>query len=77
MLHFPCPKCGGKVETAESDSVSYAARNMKRFGSGSLTGHSHPLFSGLSLALSVGNFIYQRVPGGGAKKCTSCGHHFN
>lgn len=77
MLHFPCPKCGGKVESAESDSVSHGNRHLKRFANGGMTGHAHPLLGMVAMAITVGNFAYQRVPGGGAKRCTACGHHFN
>lgn len=77
MLHFPCPKCGGKVESAESDSVAYGNRHLKQFAAGHMTGHAHPLLAMLSTAITVGNFVYQRVPGGGRKRCTDCGHEFS
>lgn len=77
MLHFPCPKCGGKVESTEADTISYGNRQLKRFASGGLSGHSHPLLGMVATAITVGNFIYQRVPGGGRKRCTSCGHEFS
>lgn len=77
MLHFPCPKCGGKVETTEDSSVFHGNRHLKRFASGNLTGHAHPLLGMVATAITVGNFIYQRVPGGGRKRCTSCGHEFS
>lgn len=77
MLHFPCPKCGGNVETAEDNSVSLGNRSLKQFASGGMTGHSHPLLGIVASAITVGNFIYQRVPGGGRKRCTDCGHEFS
>lgn len=77
MLHFPCPKCGGKVGSTEGNSVSLNNMHLKRFAAGRLTGHSHPLLGMVATAITVGNFIYQRVPGGGRKRCTSCGHEFS
>ncbi len=77
MLHFPCPECGGKVESAEPDSVSYGNRQLGRFAKGGMTGHAHPLLGLVSIAIAAGNWAYQRIPGGGAKRCTACNHRFN
>jgi hypothetical protein len=79
MLYFPCPKCGGKVVSAENDFVSHANRNLKRFAGGGMTGHAHPLLGMVASAIAIGNFVYQRCPGGGAKRCTNprCNHRFN
>lgn len=77
MLHFPCPKCGGKVESAEDDTVRYGNSHVKRLASGSMTGHGHPLIGLVASAIAIGNFVYQRFPGGGRKRCTKCGHRFS
>lgn len=77
MLFLPCPKCGGKVKSAEGETVSYGNRHLKRFAAGGMGGHAHPLLGAVASAIAIGNFVYQRCPGGGRKRCTACGHHFN
>lgn len=77
MLFPKCPVCGGKSKSAESDRVAYGNSHIKRFAGGHMTGHAHPLIGLVATAISVGNFIYQRVPGGGSKRCTECGHEFS
>lgn len=79
MFYPKCPKCGSESTSAEGDSVSYGNRHLKRFASGHMTGHGHPLIGMFATAISVGNMIYQRVPGGGRKRCTnpSCRHEFS
>ena len=77
-MFFPkCPQCGGNSESAESDSVSYQSRHLKHFAAGHATGHAHPVIGAIATAISVGNLIYQRLPGGGRKRCTNCGHEFS
>lgn len=77
MLFPKCPRCGGKSETAENDTVTYGNRQAKRFAGGHMTGHAHPLIGLVATAVAVGNMVYQRIPGGGRKRCTSCGHEFS
>lgn len=77
MLFPKCPRCGGKSETAENDTVTYGNRQVKRFAGGHMTGHAHPLIGLVATAVAVGNMVYQRIPGGGRKRCTSCGHEFS
>lgn len=77
-MFFPkCPVCGAKSESAENDTVSYGNRQMKRFAGGHMTGHAHPIVGMVATAISVGNLVYQRIPGGGRKRCTECGHEFS
>ena len=77
-MFFPkCPRCGGKSKSAESDTISYANRHVKRLASGNLTGHAHPLLGMVGTAITVGNMVYQRLPGCGRKRCTDCGHEFS
>jgi hypothetical protein len=77
MLYPKCPLCGGKSTTDESDSIDYSNRHVARFASGRATGHNHPALAMFSMALSAGRFVYKRVPGGGKKRCTACGHRFS
>lgn len=77
-MFFPkCPRCGGKTQSAEGDAVAYGNRQVKRFATGQMTGHAHPAAAVISTAISLGNMIYQRIPGGGRKRCTDCGHEFS
>ena len=79
-MFFPkCPKCDSRSESAEDDSISYGNRHLGRFASGGMTGHAHPLLGMVATAITAGNFVYRRFPGGGAKRCTNpnCRHQFN
>ena len=69
MLFPKCPECGGKVEAKDTKVPG---------GHATLHGMKHvaekvPV---LGAAVAVGILIYQRVPGGGWKKCTVCRHEF-
>lgn len=76
MFYPKCPSCGSKARSAEPDTVEYGNRHMGRLASGRMTGHAHPLLGAVSAAISVGNFVYQRAPGGGLKRCKACGNEF-
>jgi len=80
MFYPPCPKCGGKVESAEPDSFDRANSTVSRRASlDAALGHPHPHIKMLTLGITVFRQIYKRFPGGGAKRCTAatCGHQFN
>lgn len=75
MLYLPCPKCGGKVTTAESANIDRTSAQVKH---GLHTAaFAHPVLLAAVSVFSAANFIYRRIPGGGAKRCTKCGHHFS
>lgn len=77
MLYAKCPVCGGKVESAESDVVSKVTRGTSRWlRSEAIAKHPHPLVKLAVVGVVAGNAIYRRVPGGGRKQCTACGHQF-
>ncbi|MES1985893.1 MAG: hypothetical protein V4461_13160 [Pseudomonadota bacterium] len=74
MFYPQCPKCGGATLSAESDGFERGTR-----GVGQLlrhAAHQHPYLKMAHLAAVAGRAIYKRVPGGGEKECTTCGHHF-
>lgn len=78
MFYPKCPVCGGATESVEPDQVD--RQNMRTkfwLNSQAMSGHPHPLLKAATLAVSVGRQIYKRFPGGGDKRCTSCGHRFN
>ena len=75
-IFYPaCPKCGGATETAEPDDFERGAR-----GAGMLlrqASNAHPYLKIAHLAATLGREVYKRVPGGGEKVCTKCGHRFS
>lgn len=80
MFYPKCPKCGSDSESIESDTLDYGNRHTGQWlHSQAMGGHSHPWVKAASFAVSVGRQLYKRVPGGGAKRCTSpaCRHEFN
>lgn len=77
MFYPSCPNCRSPSKSIEDDSVEYANRHAKhQLGIMASSGHAHPLLQLGTLAITAGRFIYKRVPGGGKKKCTRCGHEF-
>lgn len=76
---FPaCPRCGGETESTEPDTFEVGTRRMGQYlQTQALEGHSHPVLKIVRIGLIVGRQIYKRVPGGGDKRCTACGHQFN
>lgn len=77
MFYPKCPSCGGKVVTDEPN-LRYAKHAFGQWlHQQAASNHPHPYLK-LAVAACTGGFeIYKRLPGGGAKRCTSCGHHFN
>ena len=78
MFYPKCPKCGGTSESIEPDDIDRANMRTKFWThTEAAAGHSHPWMKAFSTAITIGRQIYKRVPGGGAKRCTKCGHEFN
>ena len=74
MFYPKCPKCGGATESAEPNNFergSQTAGYMLRHAA-----HRHPYLQMAHLTVKVGREIDKRVPGGGAKRCLTCDHHF-
>ncbi len=77
MFYPKCPRCGGKTESIEPDTIEYANRHMgHEVQWQAMQGHPHPLMKALTVGIMVGRQIYKRVPGGGEKRCTDCHHTF-
>lgn len=74
MLYPKCPKCGGA--TASAESTGFEQSNRIAGGMLRRAAHRHPYLQAAHLAATVGREIYKRVPGGGEKQCTACGHQF-
>jgi hypothetical protein len=73
-LYPKCPKCGRAAASAESDDFDRNGRiagHMLRHAA-----HAHPYLKAAHLAATLGWQVYKRVPGGGEKQCTACGHRF-
>lgn len=78
FLYPSCPVCrSDKVDSIESDSIEYANRHMKQIAGGHATGAAHPILGYVATAITIGRFVWKRLPSiGGAKKCGACGHQF-
>ena len=78
MFYPRCPLsgCGGKSESNEP-GLQYAKHAFTQWlGQQAAANHPHPY---VKAALFVGTSLYEvykRVPGGGEKRCKSCGYIF-
>lgn len=77
-IFYPkCPVCGGKSSSAieEPEWLHKAAH-----GGHHLISHAakHNPLVGVAVAVGAAGYaVYRRAPGGGRKRCDSCGHHFS
>lgn len=78
MFFPPCPQCQkNTVESAENERFDHAARVIKgRLVANAIAGHPHPVAKVFVSAVMIGRAVYNRWPGGGKKRCTSCGFTF-
>lgn len=76
MFYPSCPSCGGKSESREP-SIQHSKHAFAHWlQQQAAANHPHPYLK-TALALGgVGYEVYKRVPGGGEKRCTNCGHTF-
>jgi hypothetical protein len=75
MFYPKCPKCGGESEP-DFHEQEMDRRNRLGFHAGGNMARGHPLAQAALVALRVGREAYKRIPGGGGKRCKSCGHNF-
>jgi hypothetical protein len=76
-MFFPkSPCCGAKSESAEPNMINSKHAANSWLQQSAAAGHPHPYLKLGVVALSVGKQIYDRLPGGGRKRCTNCGNIF-
>lgn len=77
-MFFPkCPVCGGKCKSVEP-SHRYAKHGIDQWlKTQAAANHPHPYLKIGVTALVGLSEVYKRLPGGGRKQCTSCGHEFS
>jgi len=75
MFYPKCPICQGKSESSEASP----AWTQTRVPPGVLSKAPTPMkVAGIGLGVAKGaREVWKRVPGGGNKRCTVCGHHFS
>jgi hypothetical protein len=77
MFYPKCPVCGSSSESIEPCDIDRGNRSASHaLHVSAMQGHPHPVMKALSVGITIGRQIYKRVPGGGEKRCTSCGHTF-
>ncbi|RYM05719.1 hypothetical protein [Sphingobium cupriresistens] len=77
MFYPKCPQCGGKTTSAEPNN-RYAKHAFGQWlQQQAAANYPHPYLKAAVGVVSAGNEIYKRLPGGGLKRCKSCGHQFN
>lgn len=77
MFYPKCPVCGGATTSAET-STRYANHSFQGWlQQQAAAGHPHPYMKmGVSILMGASE-VYKRLPGGGRKRCKSCGHEFS
>lgn len=76
MFMPKCPQCGGKARSAEPNTAMSKHAANGWLGAQAAAGHPHPYMKLGVMAISLGREVYKRMPGGGRKACTHCGHEF-
>ncbi|RJG55390.1 hypothetical protein D0Z70_08245 [Sphingobium terrigena] len=77
MFMPKCPECGGAAKSIEPDGIDALNNGVGgalRFEN--MRHHAHPHMQLAHLSIKLGREIYKRIPGGGLKQCTKCGHEF-
>lgn len=76
MFYPKCPRCGGP-STSDEASLRYAKHAFAQWlQQQAAINHPHPWMKMAVMAGAAGYEVWKRVPGGGTKRCTSCGHGF-
>lgn len=76
-MFMKCPSCGGRAKSIEPDgidAVNNGVGQALRFEQ--MRHHPHPMMQLAHVAMTIGREVYKRVPSGGLKQCTGCGHEF-
>ncbi|MGA0546835.1 hypothetical protein ACO2Q1_16310 [Brevundimonas sp. VNH65] len=76
MFYPACAHCGGKTTSSEPSTrhANYAFNQWLK--QQAAANHPHGYLKMAVLICNGGNEIYKRLPGGGEKRCTNCGHTF-
>ena len=75
MFYPKSPCCGAKSESAEPNMI-YPKHAASQWLQHSGAANHHPYLKFALGTLSLGYQVYNRVPGGGEKRCTNCGRTF-
>ncbi len=71
MLYPKCPRCGGKSESVHEDEVPHGVAHAVHHAA-----KAFPIVAPLVVTTVAARAVWKRVPGGGMKRCTACGHEF-